>query len=81
MRLLIRRPECLGPALRGEGGGLLKATIDGLKISLQIAATQNIQNPIVMSALLDADSEIIDFMNEKYLKNSRNCSYCSLSLF
>jgi len=56
----------LGPALRGEGGGLLKATIDGLKISLQIAATQNIQNPIVMSALLDADSEIIDFMNEKY---------------
>jgi ryanodine receptor 2 len=65
VRLLIRRPECLGPALRGEGGGLLKATIDGLKISLQIAATQNIQNPIVMSALLDADSEIIDFMNEK----------------
>ena len=33
VRLLIRRPECLGPALRGEGGGLLKATIDGLKIS------------------------------------------------
>lgn len=65
VRLLIRRPECLGPALRGEGGGLLKAIIDGLKISLQIAATQNIQNPIVMSALLDADSEIIDFMNEK----------------
>ena len=25
IRLLIRRPECLGPALRGEGEGLLAA--------------------------------------------------------
>lgn len=66
VRLLIRRPECLGPALRGEGGGLLKATIDGIRMSLQIAATQNLQNPIVMSAALDAESEMsIDFMNEK----------------
>ena len=28
IRLLIRRPECLGPALRGEGEGLLNAIID-----------------------------------------------------
>ena len=25
VRLLIRRPDCLGPALRGEGGGLLES--------------------------------------------------------
>jgi ryanodine receptor 2 len=66
VRLLIRRPECLGPALRGEGGGLLKATIDGIRMSLQVTATQNVQNPIVMSAMLESDSEMsIDFMAEK----------------
>lgn len=65
VRLLIRRPECLGPALRGEGGGLLKATIDGIRMSLQIAATQNLQNPIVASSMLDVEQEIgIDFMND-----------------
>ncbi|XP_014664675.1 PREDICTED: ryanodine receptor-like [Priapulus caudatus] len=37
IRLLIRRPECLGPALRGEGGGLLKAMKDGIRISQEIA--------------------------------------------
>ena len=36
VRLLIRRPECLGPALRGEGGGLLRATQDGIILSLQV---------------------------------------------
>ena len=30
VRLLIRRPDCLGPALRGEGGGLLKAIREGI---------------------------------------------------
>ncbi|XP_028285731.1 ryanodine receptor 2 [Parambassis ranga] len=35
VRLLIRRPECFGPALRGEGGdGLLAAMEDAIKISL-----------------------------------------------
>ncbi|XP_034148455.1 ryanodine receptor 2 isoform X4 [Esox lucius] len=34
VRLLIRRPECFGPALRGEGGnGLLAAMIEAIKIS------------------------------------------------
>ncbi|XP_060521135.1 ryanodine receptor isoform X2 [Cylas formicarius] len=33
IRLLIRRPECLGPALRGEGEGLLKAIVDANKMS------------------------------------------------
>uniref|UniRef100_A0A0A9WDJ1 Ryanodine receptor 44F n=2 Tax=Lygus hesperus TaxID=30085 RepID=A0A0A9WDJ1_LYGHE len=33
IRLLIRRPECLGPALRGEGEGLLQAIIEANKMS------------------------------------------------
>jgi RIH domain. len=33
IRLLIRRPECLGPALRGEGEGLLQAIIEANKVS------------------------------------------------
>ncbi|XP_061823091.1 ryanodine receptor 2 isoform X7 [Nerophis lumbriciformis] len=34
VRLLIRRPECFGPALRGEGGDGLLATMEGaIKIS------------------------------------------------
>ncbi|XP_042892542.1 ryanodine receptor-like isoform X4 [Penaeus japonicus] len=37
IRLLIRRPECLGPALRGEGEGLLCAIIDANKMSERIA--------------------------------------------
>lgn len=36
IRLLIRRPECLGPALRGEGEGLLSAIESGNKMSEQI---------------------------------------------
>ena len=40
VRLLIRRPECLGPALRGEsgGGGLLKAMKYGIVMSEQVSA-------------------------------------------
>ncbi|XP_026550101.1 ryanodine receptor 1-like, partial [Notechis scutatus] len=34
VRLLIRRPECFGPALRGEGGnGLLAAIEEAIQIS------------------------------------------------
>jgi ryanodine receptor 2 len=36
IRLLIRRPECLGPALRGEGEGLLNAITDANKLSERI---------------------------------------------
>ena len=32
IRLLIRRPECLGPALRGEGEGLKSAVMSGEKM-------------------------------------------------
>lgn len=34
VRLLIRKPECFGPALRGEGGsGLLAAIEEAIRIS------------------------------------------------
>jgi len=36
IRLLIRRPECLGPALRGEGEGLLSAIMSGNSMSEEI---------------------------------------------
>ena len=39
IRLLIRRPECLGPALRGEGEGLLAAIIAANKMSERIQVT------------------------------------------
>lgn len=44
IRLLIRRPECLGPALRGEGEGLLRAIIDANKMSERIAARRKMQD-------------------------------------
>ncbi|XP_063919785.1 ryanodine receptor isoform X1 [Zophobas morio] len=37
IRLLIRRPECLGPALRGEGEGLLRAIVEANKMSERIS--------------------------------------------
>lgn len=38
VRLLIRRPECFGPALRGEGGdGLLAAIEEAIKISQDLS--------------------------------------------
>lgn len=34
LKLLIRRPECFGPALRGDGGnGLLAAMEEAIRIS------------------------------------------------
>lgn len=38
IRLLIRRPECLGPALQGEGEGLLASIVSGNQMSEQIQA-------------------------------------------
>lgn len=55
VRLLIRRPECLGPALRGEGGGLLKAIKDGIRMSEQIAASKDSMSGSYLSALNDED--------------------------
>uniref|UniRef100_A0A182TIU4 Ryanodine receptor 3, brain n=1 Tax=Anopheles melas TaxID=34690 RepID=A0A182TIU4_9DIPT len=44
IRLLIRRPECLGPALRGEGEGLLKAIVDANKMSERISERRKMQD-------------------------------------
>lgn len=44
IRLLIRRPECLGPALRGEGEGLLRAIVDANKMSERIADRRKMQD-------------------------------------
>lgn len=49
IRLLIRRPECLGPALRGEGEGLLQAIIEAnrvcIEISCQTCTYVSVKNP------------------------------------
>lgn len=57
VRLLIRRPECLGPALRGEGGGLLKAMKDGIRMSEQIAAVRDSNSSHLLAALSDDDDD------------------------
>lgn len=45
IRLLIRRPECLGPALRGEGEGLLRAIMEANKMSERIADRRKVSYP------------------------------------
>ncbi|XP_078504129.1 ryanodine receptor 2 [Lissotriton helveticus] len=57
VRLLIRRPECFGPALRGEGGnGLLAAMEEAIQISQD--PTRDGLSPTTGSAKsLDADEE------------------------
>ncbi|XP_069964753.1 ryanodine receptor isoform X21 [Bactrocera oleae] len=44
IRLLIRRPECLGPALRGEGEGLFRAIVEANRMSERISDRCNMQN-------------------------------------
>lgn len=44
IRLLIRRPECLGPALRGEGEGLLRAIMEANKMSEKIAEAKKMHS-------------------------------------
>ena len=63
MRLLIRRPECLGPALRGEGGGLLRAMQDGILMSLQIAASKDADSLRFLRAVTEEqDDDRGDFL-------------------
>uniref|UniRef100_A0A915J9D7 Uncharacterized protein n=1 Tax=Romanomermis culicivorax TaxID=13658 RepID=A0A915J9D7_ROMCU len=40
IRLLIRRPECLGPALKGEGQGLFRAFKEAITMSEEINSMQ-----------------------------------------
>ncbi|BFZ07812.1 hypothetical protein BsWGS_10847 [Bradybaena similaris] len=67
VRLLIRRPECLGPALRGEGGGLLKAMKDGIRMSEQIAAARDSSSSSFLLAMNDDDDTGGNYLiNSKY---------------
>jgi len=66
IRLLIRRPECLGPALQGEGEGLLSAVVAGNEMSEAVAAhiaasengqVSNYNHPL---PLKEGDEDFID---------------------
>ena len=49
IRLLIRRPECLGPALRGEGEGLKSAVMSGERphfyTNIRLRIRETVQKP------------------------------------
>ncbi len=67
VRLLIRRPECLGPALRGEGGGLHKAMQDGILMSLQIAAARDPDTMRFLTAVSEQeDDDRINFLHQRW---------------
>ena len=66
VRLLIRRPECLGPALRGEGGGLLKAMQNSIVMSCQIAASKEQE----MYNFLRAVCETVDDDRGNFLRQT-----------
>lgn len=55
IRLLIRRPECLGPALRGEGEGLLQAIVEANIMSERIADRRKLAD---VEAATDADINV-----------------------
>lgn len=65
VRLLIRRPECLGPALRGEGGGLLRAMQQGIRMSLQIAAARDPETMSFLKAVTEVeDDDRCDYLQQ-----------------
>ncbi|KAM7298254.1 ryanodine receptor [Ixodes scapularis] len=57
IRLLIRRPECLGPALRGEGPGLLDAIREAVRMSERIVAERQQQAQAQGAAADEEESE------------------------
>ncbi|TKS76306.1 Ryanodine receptor 3 [Collichthys lucidus] len=62
VKLLIRRPECFGPALRGEGGqGLLAAMKEAIKISDDPAL--DLPNTPVTTGSSEEEEEIIHMGN------------------
>lgn len=66
IRLLIRRPECLGPALRGEGEGLLRAIIDANKMSERIADRRKV-SPTSPLIFLTNVYDRLKFYNRNWL--------------
>ncbi|XP_062863941.1 ryanodine receptor 2 [Trichomycterus rosablanca] len=63
VRLLIRRPECFGPALRGEGGNGLLATIEeAIRISEEetgYGSSKAYQSTSTLDTLHDEDEDVI----------------------
>ena len=67
VRLLIRRPECLGPALRGEGGGLLKGMTGSIVMSLQIVAARDQDTRVFLRAVTEMkDDDRGDYLQQRY---------------
>lgn len=58
IRLLIRRPECLGPALRGEGPGLLAAIKESIQMSDKICTEREAK--IARGEAQEDDEDYID---------------------
>uniref|UniRef100_A0A8R1HP75 Ryanodine receptor n=2 Tax=Caenorhabditis japonica TaxID=281687 RepID=A0A8R1HP75_CAEJA len=50
IRLLIRRPECLGVALKGEGQGLYSAFKEAIALSEDIRVLENDIHPIILTS-------------------------------
>ncbi|XP_078131521.1 ryanodine receptor 3 [Sander vitreus] len=64
VKLLIRRPECFGPALRGEGGqGLLAAMKEAIKISDDPALDLPSTPTVVTTGSGEEEGEIIHMGN------------------
>ncbi|XP_014010249.2 ryanodine receptor 2 [Salmo salar] len=63
VRLLIRRPECFGPALRGEGGdGLLAAMEEAIRISEDLSMdgpSTTYESNRTLNVLQDEEDDII----------------------
>ena len=75
VRLLIRRPECLGPALRGEGGGLLKAIKDGIRMSEQISAARDGTSGSFLTAMNDDDDSDGRYLHQTWVFTRINVAY------
>ncbi|XP_034756956.1 ryanodine receptor 3 isoform X8 [Etheostoma cragini] len=64
VKLLIRRPECFGPALRGEGGqGLLTAIEEAIKISEDPALDLPNTPAVVTTGSGEEEGEVIHMGN------------------
>ncbi|XP_054654360.1 ryanodine receptor 2 isoform X4 [Dunckerocampus dactyliophorus] len=63
LRLLIRRPECFGPALRGDGGnGLLAAMEEAIRISEDLSKDgpcTAYQSNATLDAVQDSEDDLI----------------------
>lgn len=57
----------MGPALRGEGGGLLKAMKDGILLSEQIVAARDVEAYKFLKAVTEQeDDDRGDFLLQRF---------------